>query len=110
MASGSEVEIAIEASKKLQQEKICSKVISVPCQELFELQNKKYKQKILGETKVKISLEAASTLGWKKLTGNEGMEIGINSFGKSAPYKKIYEHFQITSNNVIQQAKKLIKK
>ena len=110
LASGSEVEIAIEASKKLQQEKIYSKVISVPCQELFELQNKKYKQKILGETKVKISLEAASTLGWKKLTGNEGMEIGINSFGKSAPYKKIYEHFQITSNNVIQQAKKLIKK
>jgi len=110
LASGSEVEIAIEASKKLQQEKIYSKVISVPCQELFELQNKKYKQKILGETKVKISLEAASTLGWKKLTGNEGMEIGINSFGKSAPYKKIYEYFQITSNNVIQQAKKLIKK
>ena len=110
LASGSEVEIAIEASKKLQQEKIYSKVISVPCQELFELQNKKYKQKILGETKVKISLEAASTLGWKKLTGNEGMEIGINSFGKSAPYKKIYEHFQITSNNVIQLAKKLIKK
>jgi len=110
LASGSEVEIAIEASKKLQQEKIYSKVISFPCQELFELQNKKYKQKILGETKVKISLEAASTLGWKKLTGNEGMEIGINSFGKSAPYKKIYEHFQITSNNVIQQAKKLIKK
>ena len=110
LASGSEVEIAIEASKKLQQEKIYSKVISVPCQELFELQNKKYKQKILGETKIKISLEAASTLGWKKLTGNEGMEIGINSFGKSAPYKKIYEHFQITSNNVIQQAKKLIKK
>ena len=110
LASGSEVEIAIEASKKLQQEKIYSKVISVPCQELFEFQNKKYKQKILGETKVKISLEAASTLGWKKLTGNEGMEIGINSFGKSAPYKKIYEHFQITSNNVIQQAKKLIKK
>ena len=110
LASGSEVEIAIEASKKLQQEKIYSKVISVPCQELFELQNKKYKQKILGETKIRISLEAASTLGWKKLTGNEGMEIGINSFGKSAPYKKIYEHFQITSNNVIQQAKKLIKK
>ena len=110
LASGSEVEIAIEASKKLQQQKIYSKVISVPCQELFELQNKKYKQKILGETKVKISLEAASTLGWKKLTGNEGMEIGINSFGKSAPYKKIYEHFQITSNKVIQQAKKLIKK
>ena len=110
LASGSEVEIAIEASKKLQQQQIYSKVISVPCQELFELQNKKYKQKILGETKVKISLEAASTLGWKKLTGNEGMEIGINSFGKSAPYKKIYEHFQITSNNVIKQAKKLIKK
>ena len=110
LASGSEVEIAIEASKKLQQEKIYSKVISVPCQELFELQNSKYKNKILEETKAKISIEAASTMGWKKLTGNQGAEIGINSFGKSAPYKKIYEHFKITSNNVIQQAKKLVKK
>ena len=110
LASGSEVEIAIEASKKLQQEKIYSKVISVPCQELFELQNSKYKNKILEETKAKISIEAASTMGWKKLTGNQGTEIGINSFGKSAPYKKIYEHFKITSNNVIKQAKKLVKK
>ena len=110
LASGSEVEIAIEASKKLQQEKIYSKVISVPCQELFELQNSKYKNKILEETKAKISIEAASTMGWKKLTGNQGAEIGINSFGKSAPYKKIYEHFKITSNNVIEQAKKLVKK
>ena len=110
LASGSEVEIAIEASKKLQQEKIYSKVISVPCQELFELQNSKYKNKILEETKAKISIEAASTMGWKKFTGNQGTEIGINSFGKSAPYKKIYEHFKITSNNVIQQAKKLVKK
>ena len=110
LASGSEVNLALEVSHKLAKDKIYSKVISMPCMELFELQSKSYKNKILEETKAKISIEAASTMGWKKLTGNQGAEIGINSFGKSAPYKKIYEHFKITSNNVIQQAKKLVKK
>ena len=110
LASGSEVEIAVEASQQLLKDKIYSKVISVPCHELFEKQNKSYKKSILEETDAKISIEAASTIGWKKYTGNQGKEIGIETFGKSAPYKKIYEHFEITSNNVVKQAKKIIKK
>ena len=108
IATGSEVEIAVEASQQLAKENIHSKVISMPCQELFEQQESSYKKNLLEETTAKISIEAASTMGWKKYTGNQGVELGIDTFGKSAPYKKIYEHFKLTSNNIIQQAKKII--
>lgn len=110
IATGSEVEIAIEASHELVRNKIYCKVISMPCQELFDQQSETYKNKILNETTTKISIEAASTMGWKKYTGNEGRELGIDSFGKSAPYKKIYEHFKLTSNNIVQQAKEILGK
>jgi len=110
IATGSEVEIAVEASQQLAKENIHSKVISMPCQELFEQQESSYKKNLLEETTAKISIEAASTMGWKKYTGNLGVELGIDTFGKSAPYKKIYEHFKLTSNNIIQQAKKIIQK
>ena len=108
IATGSEVEIAVEASQQLAKENIHSKVVSMPCQELFEQQESSYKKNLLEETTAKISIEAASTMGWKKYTGNQGVELGIDTFGKSAPYKKIYEHFKLTSNNIIQQAKKII--
>ena len=110
IATGSEVEIAVEASQQLAKENIHSKVVSMPCQELFEQQESSYKKSLLEETTAKISIEAASTMGWKKYTGNQGVELGIDTFGKSAPYKKIYEHFKLTSNNIIQQAKKIIQK
>ena len=110
IATGSEVEIAIEASHELAKNKIHCKVISMPCQELFDQQSETYKNKILNETTTKISIEAASTMGWKKYTGNEGRELGIDSFGKSAPYKKIYEYFKLTSNNIVKQAKEILGK
>ena len=110
IATGSEVEIAIEASHELAKNKIHCKVISMPCQELFDQQSETYKNKILNETTTKISIEAASTMGWKKYTENQGRELGIDTFGKSAPYKKIYEHFKLTSNNIIKQAKEILKK
>ena len=109
MASGSEVNLAIETSLKLAKDKIYSKVISVPCQEIFDLQSKIYKQKILGETKFKVSIEAASTDCWKKYVGIEGLTFGIDEFGKSAPYKEIYKHFRLTVENISQKTKNLIK-
>jgi len=108
IATGSEVELAVEASLKLAAEHIYCKIISMPCQELFNQQPKAYKEKILNETSAKISIEAASTMGWKKYTGDKGRELGIDSFGKSAPYKEIYEHFKLTSNNITKQAKEII--
>ncbi len=110
LASGSEVNLAIEASHKLAKEKIYSKVISMPCMELFELQSKSYKNKILEETKFKISIEAGSSDCWKKYVGNNGITFGINEFGKSAPYKDIYKYFGLESTNIKNITKKLIRK
>jgi len=108
LASGSEVNLAIEASHKLAKDRIYTKVISVPCQDLFDSQSKSYKQKILGETKFKISIEAASTDCWRKYVGTEGLTFGIDTFGKSAPYKGIYKHFGLTAENISKKTKNLI--
>ena len=108
IASGSEVNLAIETSHKLAKEKVYSKVISMPCQDLFDSQSRTYKQKILNETKMKISIEAASTDSWKKYVGNEGLTFGIDTFGKSAPYKEIYKYFGLTAANIAKKSKKLI--
>jgi transketolase len=109
LASGSEVNLAIETSLKLAKDKIYTKVISVPCQDIFDKQSKSYKRKILGETSNKISIEAASTDCWKKYVGTEGLTFGIDTFGKSAPYKEIYKHFGLTSENIYKKSKNLIK-
>ena len=109
LASGSEVHLAIEVSHKLAKEKIYSKVISVPCHELFDLQPKKYKDKILEETKYRISIEAAATDCWKKYIGDRGVAFGIDKFGKSAPYKEIYNYFGLTAENISKKSKNLIK-
>ena len=109
LASGSEVNLAIETSHKLAKNKIYSKVISVPCQDLFDLQSRSYKQKILGETKLKVSIEAGSTDCWKKYVGNEGFAFGIDEFGRSAPYKDIYKHFGLTTENISKKIKNLIR-
>ena len=108
LASGSEVNLAIETSHKLAKDKIYSKVISVPCMELFESQSNKYKDKILKETKLKISIEAGSSDCWKKYVGDNGMTFGIDVFGKSAPYKGIYKHFGLTSSNIVKKLKKFM--
>ena len=109
-ASGSEVNLAIKVSHKLAIESIYSKVISVPCQELLEEQSADYKKKILNETKFKISIEAGSTDCWKKYVGETGLTFGINDFGKSAPYKDVYKHFSLTSENITKKVKEMINK
>ncbi len=110
LASGSEVNLALEVSHKLAKDKIYSKVISMPCMELFELQSKTYKNKILKETKFKISIEAGSSDCWKKYVGDIGIAFGIDEFGKSAPYKDIYKYFGLESTNIKNITKKLLNK
>ena len=109
LASGSEVNLAVETSHKLAKDKIYSKVVSVPCQDIFDLQAKSYKKKILEETKFKISIEAASTDCWKKYVGTDGLTFGIDTFGKSAPYKDIYKYFGLTATNISIKSKKLMR-
>jgi len=110
IASGSEVQIAIDAFNKLQNINISSKVISMPCQELFDKQSQEYKEKVIEKNSIKISIEAGNIFGWEKYVGSKGISLGIKSFGKSAPYKKIYEHFNLTSDNVVKLAKKMLEK
>ena len=111
IASGSEVEIALEAQKMLKQEGIDTKVVSMPCQELFDSQDENYKEKILETNSCyRIVIEAGSMKGWAKYVKDKGEYVGIDSFGKSAPYKQIYDHFDVNSQNVIQLARKLLKK
>ena len=81
------------------------KIISMPCHELFEQQSEEYKNKILGETSLIVSIEASETNFWKKYTGKNGLNFGINNFGKSAPYKKIYDHFGLNSKNIVKKIK-----
>ncbi len=106
LSSGSETSLACELSHKLATENIYSKVISMPCQELFDQQNEKYKKKILNETSLVVSIEASETSFWKKYTGEKGLNFGINNFGKSAPYKKIYDYFGLNSEEIIKKIKR----
>jgi len=110
IASGSEVQIAIDALNKLKEANINSKVVSMPCQELFDKQSKEYREKVIEKNSKKISIEASSIFGWEKYVGSEGSSLGMKSFGKSAPYKTIYEDFNLTSNNVVMIAKKMLGK
>jgi len=105
ISSGSETSLACDICHKLATESIYSKVISMPCQELFDQQNEDYKNKILNETKLVVSIEASETNYWKKYTGVNGLNFGINNFGKSAPYKEIYKHFNLNLESIIRKIK-----
>ena len=110
IASGSEVEIAIDALNKLKKNNINSKVVSMPCQELFDKQPREYREKVIDKNSKKISIEASSIFGWEKYVDSDGISLGLKSFGKSAPYKSIYENFNLTSDNIVMIAKKMLDK
>ena len=105
ISSGSETSLACDICHKLATENIYSKVISMPCQELFDKQSENYKNKILTETDLVVSIEASETDYWKKYTGTGGLNFGIDDFGKSAPYKEIYNHFNLSSESIIKRIK-----
>ncbi len=105
ISSGSETSLACDVSHKLATESIYSKVVSMPCQELFDQQSKDYKNKTLTETELVVSIEASETGYWKKYTGTNGLNFGINDFGKSAPYKEIYNHFELSVEGIIKRIK-----
>ncbi len=105
ISSGSETSLACDIGHKLATENIYSKVISMPCQELFDQQNEDYKNRVLAETNLIISIEASETSYWKKYTGIDGLNFGIDDFGKSAPYKEIFDHFNLDSENIIKRIK-----
>lgn len=105
-ATGSEIMIALDAQKALESEGIETRVVSVPCWELFEAQSGAYKREVLGNGTAKIAIEAACSFGWQKFIGDKGVFIGLDSFGASAPADALYKHFGITSEAIVEAAKK----
>jgi len=111
IASGSEVEIAVDAKKILNAKGIKVRVVSMPSQELFNQQSKVYQNSVLHpKCKLRIAIEAGNTTSWYKYVGDEGRIIGIDSFGASAPYKILYEKLGINASNVVKNAVQMIKK
>ena len=108
IASGSEVNLAIETSHNLAKQKIYSKVISMPCQEIFDNQRAAYKNKILKESKNIFVIEAGSKMSWEKYI-EKGLSFSIEEFGKSAPHKAIYDHFGLNSKKISEKIKLYIK-
>jgi transketolase len=107
LASGSEVGVALDAAEKLAAENIAAQVVSMPCWELFEKQSQEYKDSVIPPAiKARVGIEAGIELGWNKWIGDNGVFIGMSSFGASAPAKVCFEKFGITADNVVQAAKK----
>ena len=101
LASGSEVSIALAAAGLLEEADIRVRVVSMPCWELFEAQTEAYRESVLpAEVTRRVSIEAGVTLGWTKYIGSNGIAIGVDRFGASAPYEKIYEAFGLTPGYV----------
>jgi transketolase len=101
IATGSEVEIAVEAAKELAITNISVKVVSIPCLDIFKAQSYEYQQHILGNNSMRIVIEAAISQGWEGIIQDKGAFIGMNSFGASAPYQDLYKHFGITKDAII---------
>jgi transketolase len=114
IASGSEVHLAMEAREKLQAEGIGTRVVSMPCMELFAAQDEAYRKKVLPGGPVRIAIEAGVRQGWDRwLLGERGKDakagfVGMDSFGASAPAEELFEHFGITSDATVAAAKALL--
>ncbi len=109
MASGSEVEMAVKAKEMLNKDGIEVRVVSFLSMEVFDNQNDIYKDELLPERcEKRIAVEAASNMSWYKYVGTKGKVIGINKFGASAPYEKLYEEYGITADAVYTAAKNML--
>jgi transketolase len=100
VATGSEVSIALDVAAQLEAAGHGADVVSMPCTELFDAQPAAYQADILPEDALIISIEAGTTIGWERYTGRQGLRIGIDSFGASAPIAALYEHFGLTADKI----------
>ena len=87
---------------------IATRVVSVPCFELFEAQDDDYKSATLGKEKARVAVEAAVRMGWDRFIGPDGGFVGMNSFGASAPYQDLYNHFRITVDAIVEAVKERV--
>jgi transketolase len=106
LATGSEVQIALEARDVLQSEGVPTRVVSMPCREWFDEQDDAYRNDVLpADVRARVSVEAAVALGWRELVGDAGRSISVEHFGASADYERLYAEFGITSEAVVAAAR-----
>ena len=109
LATGSEVQIAVDAREKLKADGINARVVSVPCQEWFAEQSDAYRESVLPKAiKARVSIEAGIALTWAPYLGDAGRSVSIEHYGASADYKTLYEKFGLTSEHAISAAKESI--
>ncbi len=108
IASGSEVEIAMEARDQLKAEGVSAAVVSMPCLDKFEEQSQDYRDQVTQPETPVVVVEAAIEQSWGKYLGRNGKFVGMSTFGSSAPVNELYQHFGITTQNVVNAAKKII--
>ncbi len=106
LASGSEVSLCVEAYEELKKQGIHARVVSMPSWKLFEQQTQEYRDSVLPpEVTARVSVEQATTFGWSKYVGSNGASLGIDTYGASAPYKALLEHFGFTVDRIVAAAK-----
>jgi len=110
ISSGSEVALILDAQKKLEADGIRARAVSMPSHELFVRQDKTYQESVLPKGVKRIAMEAAHPMSWYRWVGDDGVIIGIERFGASAPAPTIYEHLSITVAGMVETAKKLVGK
>ena len=105
IATGSELQLAIAAAEILCKKNISTRVVSLPCWELFEKQPASYREDVLPKSiKNRIAIEAGVKQGWERYLGEQGKFVGMNSFGASAPAEKLFEHYGITAKRIVELA------
>ncbi|MGZ6020065.1 MAG: transketolase-like TK C-terminal-containing protein, partial [Phenylobacterium sp.] len=104
-ATGTEVSVAVAARDLLEADGVGCRVVSVPCWELFDEQPADYQAQVIGETPVRVAVEAGIREGWDRFIGENGAFIGMKSFGASAPAEVLFKHFGITAEAVAAAAK-----
>jgi len=111
MGTGSEVQLCIGAYEKLTADGVKTRVVSMPCWELFAKQPAEYKAEVLpAVVKARVAVEAGATFGWKEYVGDDGEVVGRDDFGASAPIKDLMTHFGFTVDNVVAKAREAISK
>lgn len=109
LSTGSEVPLCIAASKQLEDAGISARIVSMPSWELFEEQDPAYRDQVLPPSvPARVSVEAASPVGWDRYTGRNGVRIAMTTFGASGPYKEVYRHFGITVEHIVEAAKQQV--
>ncbi|MDC9701105.1 MAG: transketolase [Alphaproteobacteria bacterium] len=104
ISTGSEIQLAVRAQEILEAKGIATTVVSLPCWELFDTQPEIYRNFVISSATICIAIEAGSSMGWKRYTGDNGTVITLDTFGESAPYEDLYDHFHITPESIVSAA------